>query len=60
MKYIILVICALSLPAVALAAHTPDEHQDGKKATVLQKAPIKSEGSCTLDPQKALKMPPFN
>lgn len=64
MKYIILIICALALPVAAFAAHTLDEQKEGRQTSTLQKAPDKpkpkSEGSCILDPHKALHMMPFN
>lgn len=62
MKYTILIICALALPVVAFASHPLDEQKEGKGMSALQKAPNKpkSEGSCTLDPYKALYMMHFN
>ena len=57
MKYILIALLALSLPAMAMAAKKQETPSD-TKSDVLQKLQKHSTEKC--DPQKELYMPHFN
>lgn len=63
MKYIIIIILALAVPAMALEPSTSERQNEKSKINVFQKnihKKIKEEGYGTCDPERKLHLPPFN